>query len=54
MTHRYAWRNNSRRAELFGRHCRIVVVGKLGSVLLEFENGERVVTSRRALRRLIP
>ena len=47
----YAWRNNDRRAALYGRRCRIVASGSLGTVLLVFENGERVTTSRRALRR---
>jgi hypothetical protein len=47
----YAWRNNDRRAALYGRRCRIVASGSLGTVLVVFENGERVTTSRRALRR---
>lgn len=46
----YAWGNNQRRAELKGRSCRIIARGRMNSVLVEFENGERVVTSRRALR----
>jgi hypothetical protein len=50
----FAWKNNPRRAALFGRRCRIIRTGKLGSVLLEFETGERVVSSRRALRRVGP
>lgn len=50
--YRYAWRNNAKRAEMFGRMCRVVARGKLGSVLVEFaDNGQREVTSRRALRR---
>jgi hypothetical protein len=52
MTHSYSWGNNPRRAELKGRRCRIVATGKMGSALVEFENGERVVTSRRAVRSL--
>ena len=47
----YRWGNNARRAELRGRRCRIVARGALGSVLVELEDGERVVTSRRAVRR---
>lgn len=47
----YAWGNNARRAELKGRTCTIVAHGsRMYSVLVEFEDGERVVTSRRALR----
>jgi hypothetical protein len=54
FTHVYAWRNNERRAALFGRRCRVVATGALGTVLVEFEDGERVTTSRRALRRTRP
>ena len=50
--YRYAWKNNPRRAELYNRHCRVLACGSLGTVLVEFENGERVTTSGRALRRL--
>lgn len=52
MTHYFAWKNNSRRAELYKRECRIVARGTMGSILIEFANGERVVCSRRAVRRL--
>jgi hypothetical protein len=51
FTHLYVWRNNERRAALCGRRCRIVAAGKMGTVLVEFENGERVTTSHRAVRR---
>jgi hypothetical protein len=54
FTHVYAWRNNERRAALYGRRCRIVAAGRMGTVLVEFENGERVTTSHRALRRARP
>ena len=50
-THVFVWRNNERRAELCGRRCHIIATGAMGTVLVEFENGERVTTSRRALRR---
>ena len=46
----YGWGNNPRRAELKGRECRVLARGTKNSVLLEFTNGERVVSSRRALR----
>lgn len=48
----YVWRNNERRAALYGRRCRLLAAGAMGTVLVEFEDGERVTTSRRALRRL--
>jgi len=34
-----------------GQPCRIVARGKMNSVLVEFENGEMVVTSRWATRK---
>lgn len=47
----YAWGNNDVRAALKGRPCRIVAMGKRNTVDLEFEDGIRIITSRRALRR---
>jgi hypothetical protein len=48
----YAWGNNPRRAELKGRRCVVEATGRrMNSVLIRFlDTGERVVTSRRALR----
>jgi hypothetical protein len=47
----YAWGNNERRATLKGRRCVIEARGALGTVLVRFlDTGERVTTSRRALR----
>ncbi len=47
----YAWKNNEKRAALHQRACRIVERGALNSVLIEFENGQREVVSRNALRK---
>lgn len=48
----YAWGNNPRRAELKGRRCVVEARGSMRSVLVRFlDNGERVVTSARAVRR---
>jgi hypothetical protein len=48
----FAWGNNPRRAELEGRRCRIVARGRMGTVLVRFEDsGEHVTCSFRALRR---
>jgi hypothetical protein len=52
MTHTYAWGNNETRAALKHRHCRVLVRGRRHSVLVEFENGERVVTSAARFGRL--
>lgn len=48
----YAWGNNPVRASLRGMRCRIVVTGRMGSALVEMADGRRVVTSRRAVRRV--
>ena len=51
--YRYAWGNNPVRAKLKGRHCRLLGCGTRNTVLIEFvDNGERQVTSRRALRKV--
>jgi len=58
--YRYAWKNNPqmgiypcpKRATLFGRACRVVARGSRNSALVEFENGQREVVSRNAIRRL--
>lgn len=47
----FAWGNNAVRAAWKGRRCRIVASGSRGTAMLEFEDGRRVVTSRRAVRR---
>ncbi len=54
MTHWFAWRNNPRRAELYGQRCRIIARGRMGSVLVEWANGQRDIISRRALRSVPP
>ena len=51
--YRYVWGNNARRAELKGRLCVVEARGALQTVLVRFlDNGERVTTSMRALRRV--
>jgi hypothetical protein len=48
----FVWANNPVRAALQGRRCRVLVRSRrLNSCLVEFEDGERVVVSRNALRR---
>lgn len=47
----YVWGNNEKRATYKGRACRILARGTMRSVLIEFENGERTITSERAIRR---
>lgn len=50
MTH--FWRIRKWLPERFRAHCRVVAAGRLGSILIEFEDGERVVCSRYSVRRI--
>jgi hypothetical protein len=52
MTHRWWWR--ARLPERKGELCRVVARGAMNSVLVEFLDGYRVVTSRYAVRREAP
>jgi hypothetical protein len=48
----YRWRNNPRRAELYGRVCVVEARGRMNTILLRFiDTGERVTTSGNAIRR---
>ena len=47
----YAWGNNPIRKKYKGKRCRILAYGAKNSVLLEFLNGEQIVTSRFAVRK---
>lgn len=51
MNYIYTCGNNEKRASMKGRHCRILATGNKLSCLIEFENGQREIVSRRALRR---
>lgn len=49
----YRWRNSPARSHLYRRRCKVVATGSTKhSVLLEFEDGERVICSRRATMRI--
>jgi len=50
MTHVWFWR--SRLPERKGQECRVLVRGRMNSILVEFADGYRVVTSRYAVRRI--
>ena len=47
----YRWGNNPKRATLKGRCCRLLVRGRANSALVEFDDGQREIISRNALRR---
>jgi hypothetical protein len=50
----YRWGNNPKRATLKGRQCRVLARLARNSALVEFENGQREVISRNALKRQLP
>jgi len=50
--YRYVWKNNVKRARLYGRCCRVVARLSMNSAVVEFEGGQREVISRSALRRV--
>ncbi len=47
----FAWKNNPKRATLHNRPLKVLARGAMNSALVEFENGQREVISRNALRR---
>jgi hypothetical protein len=47
----YCWGNNPKRAKMKGRKCRVLARGRMNSCMVEFENGQREVVSRNALRK---
>lgn len=49
--YRYAWKNNTKRATLYKRACRVVARLARNSCIVEFVNGQRECVSRNALRR---
>ena len=50
LTHRYRWKKWL--PDRTGQPCRVLARGKLGSILIEFADGCRVITSRWAVRKL--
>lgn len=54
MKYYYAWKNNPKRRTLYGRRFKIISRGSMNSALVEFENGQREVISRNAIRKVKP
>ena len=46
----YVWGNNSKRITMKGRKCQAIAFGRRNSALIEFEDGQREVVSRRSYR----
>jgi len=51
MIYIYYWKNNPKRASMFGRGCVVLSRGRMNSALVEFASGQREIISRNALRR---
>ena len=47
----WVWFWKSRLPERKGQPCKVLVRGGMNSILVEFEDGQRVVTSRYAVRK---
>lgn len=50
----YCWGNNPWRAAHRKRLFKVIAYGKMGSICIEFKNGTRTITDRRAMRKVKP
>ena len=48
--HYFAWKNNDWREKHYRQPCRVAAYGRMNSILVVFETGEKAVTSRNAVR----
>jgi hypothetical protein len=51
MTWSHYWRVRARLPERFGQLCRVLARGSMNTILIEFEDGYIVTTSRNYIRR---
>ena len=51
MTWRYLWYWRTRLPDRKGKPCRVLTRGRKNTILVEFEDGLRVTTSRYAVRK---
>ena len=54
MTFTHTWRWLKKLPDRKGQRCRVLARGKMNSVLIEFEDGRKVLTSRNAIRKIKP
>ena len=45
----YRWGNNEKRVTMKPRKCKIIARGKMNSICIEFDNGQREIVSRRSV-----
>jgi len=48
--HYFAWKNNEWREQHYRQPCRVLAAGRMNSILIQFADGERAVTSKHAVR----
>lgn len=53
MTYDRYWRIRKWRPDRYKQPCRVIARGTMNSCLIEFEDGERVITSRWNIRKFI-
>jgi hypothetical protein len=51
MVYVYKWKNNEKRLSMYGRKCKVIVRGRANSALVEFEDGQREIISRNAIKK---
>lgn len=54
ITFDYEWYWRKKLPERRGQRCRIISRGRMNTILVEFENGYQVITSRHAVRKIKP
>ena len=52
MTHYYAWKNNDKRKQMYGKSCIILARGTQNSRLIQFESGDCEIVSGNSIRKL--
>ena len=52
MKYIYLWGNNPKRKTMKGRECIILTRGRMNSIMIQFDNGQREIVSRRSIRRV--
>jgi len=50
----FNWATNPKRVGMIYRPCKVLARGRMNSVLIEFRDGAREITSRNALRKMPP
>jgi len=52
MIYIFRWKNNDVRKKYYKQLCHLIATGKANSVLIEFGDGHKMITSRNAIRKI--